>query len=139
MIARFSPPRTGLSMIDSSHLEPETAVVLFGASGHAKVVIELLQAQGRYHIVGLIDSDPKPRSVLGIPVVGDDSDIGQLRAMGVNKALVAVGDNLRRTDIARRIMALGFELINAISPAAVVSNSARVGRGVVMMAGAVIN
>ena len=46
-------------------------VLVVGAGGHAKVVIELIQAEGCYRIAGLIDADPTPRTVMGLQVIGD--------------------------------------------------------------------
>ncbi len=116
-------------------LEP---VVILGAGGHAKVVIELMRAQGRA-IAGLTDADPSPRVVLGVPVLGDDRALPDLRAEGVGHAFVAIGDNAARQAAARTAVELGFILVNAVSPAAAISPSARLGHGVAVMAGAVIN
>ncbi len=114
-------------------------VVVVGAGGHAKVIIELIQAQGCYRVVGLIDADPTPRMVLGVQVIGADRDLPRLRGSGVNKAFVALGDNRLRLAIGRDLERIGFEIINAISPAAVISSSAQLGHGVAIMAGAVVN
>lgn len=114
-------------------------VVVIGAGGHAKVVIELITAGGDYEIVGLTDADPTPRRVGGIQVIGGDELLPRLRGDGVVHAFVALGHNALRQRVARKVMDLGFELVNAISPTAVISPSARLGRGVAVMAGAVIN
>jgi UDP-perosamine 4-acetyltransferase len=113
-------------------------IVILGAGGHAKVVIELIRAQGGV-IAGLTDSNPTPRSVLGVPVVGDDLALPRLMADGVRYAFVAIGDNQARAAAAQAATGLGLVLVNAISPNARVSESARLGSGVAVMAGAVIN
>lgn len=113
-------------------------VVILGAGGHAKVVVELLRASGQT-IVGLLDADPTPRQVLGVEVLGDDLCLIDLRRDGVARAFVALGDNRRRAEVGRRLGELGFDLVNAISPQAIVSPSVRLGAGVAIMAGAVIN
>jgi hypothetical protein len=43
---------------------------LFGASGHAKVVLDILSLQGK-KILGFIDDDPAKTDLSGIPVLGD--------------------------------------------------------------------
>ena len=116
-----------------------TPVIVIGAGGHAKVVIELIRGDGRYEIAGLVDSDPTPRRVLDIPVIGDDTALPKLRSEGLTHAFVAVGDNRRRLEIGRRLQAEGFELINAVGRSAVVSPSARLGAGVAIMEGATVN
>ncbi len=117
---------------------PEDAVVVIGAGGHAKVIIELLRSSG-VSIVGLIDADSTPRTVLGVPVLGDDTLLPTLRAQGIPNAFVALGDNSLRLHMGASVQALGFCLVNAISHRATISPSARLGCGVAVMAGAVIN
>ena len=45
-------------------------LVIVGASGHAKVVIDLFREVDAYRVIGLVDSDKSPRKVLGVPVIG---------------------------------------------------------------------
>lgn len=116
---------------------PDRPVLIVGAGGHAKVVIELLRAMGA-PIAGLIDRDPT-RQVLGISCIGTDDDLPRLRAEGLDRAFVAIGDNRLRLELGRKLVAGGFELVNAISPSATISPSASLGRGVAIMAGAIIN
>lgn len=113
-------------------------VILLGAGGHAKVVIEILRAAGET-VTGLVDADARPREVLGAPVIGADAQLPQLYAAGHRRAFVALGANRLRRRLAGDLQTLGFELINAISPAAMVSPSARLGLGVAIMPGAVVN
>lgn len=115
-----------------------TGVVIIGGGGHAKVVIESLRAAGQL-VAAVIDADPSPRQVLGVPVVGDDAALPGLRLQGLTQAFVAIGDNRLRAKLALSLQEQEFELVNAIHPAAVVSSSVRLGRGVAIMAGAVIN
>jgi len=117
----------------------QTPVVVIGAGGHAKVVIELIRAQGRYDVVGCTDREPKLPEVVGAPILGSDDVLPDLYAKGIRHCFVALGDNALRRKVAARAMSFGFELINAISPKAIVSPTARLGRGVAIMAGAVIN
>ena len=100
-------------------------VVVVGAGGHAKVIIELLQAQGCYRVVEMINADPTPRTVLGVQVIGADRDLVRLRGSEINKAFVALGDNRRRVAIGRDLEHMGFEIINAISRAATISPSTK--------------
>lgn len=113
-------------------------MVIVGAGGHAKVAIELFKSLGTT-IVGLTDADTTPRNVLGVAVLGDDALLQGLFEQGVRNAFVALGDNKRRLDIGLRLQALGFNLMTVVSPHAAVSPSARLGAGVAVMAGAIIN
>lgn len=113
-------------------------VIVLGAGGHAKVVIELLRASG-HEVFGVLDADPAPRTVVGATVVGDDSRLESLKAEGVTHAFIAIGDNGLRLRLGRKAQKAGFELVNAVSPFARVSPSVRLGAGIAIMAGAVIN
>jgi UDP-perosamine 4-acetyltransferase len=113
-------------------------VVIIGGGGHAKVVIESLRASGKTVAV-IVDADPTPRDVLGVPVVGDDLALPGLKEQGFSELFVAIGDNRLREKLGLKAQGLGFTLVNAIHPSAIVSPSARIGQGVAIMAGVAIN
>lgn len=112
-------------------------LIVVGDSGHAKVCIELLRAMGHRiaYCVGVGDQE----ECLGIPVLRGDEHLPRLRAEGFGHAFVAVGINSVRRRLASVAKSHGFRLVNAVSPRASVSPSARLGEGVAIMAGAVIN
>ncbi len=113
-------------------------LVVLGAGGHAKVVLELLWALGGVEIVGLLDAGLAGSTLLGVPVLGDDSLLPMLRAQGVNAAVVALGSNRLRERVGAHVRELGFELPAAIHPSAQLSPSARIGDGAVVMARACV-
>jgi UDP-perosamine 4-acetyltransferase len=113
-------------------------VVVVGAGGHASVVIDVLQSAG-FRPVVCVGSPNDSGSVLGVPIVAGDDQLGRLHAEGQRHAIVAVGDNMLRSRLAAQAVAIGFELVSAISPRAYVAPSAQVGQGTVVMAGATIN
>ncbi len=109
-------------------------LVLVGAGGHAKVVIEVARAEGRFDVAGVVDPRPPAERVLGVPVLGGDEALPRLRAEGVAWAFVALGGNAVRERIGAELRAAGFRLATLVHPSAVVMPSARVGEGVVVMA-----
>lgn len=111
--------------------------VLVGAGGHARVVLSILRADPQVTVVGVVA--PSLGSIRGLPLLGDDDDLASLPGQGIEAAFVAVGDNGRRMDLFGRCLNLGFEMLNALHPAAVIDLSVHLGRGVVVMPGAVIN
>jgi UDP-perosamine 4-acetyltransferase len=115
------------------------AVVIIGSGGHAKVVIELVRAEGKYHIKGCTGPGGSGFVLGDVPILGTDSVLPALLANGAKKAFVAIGDNHLRLRLIAQVSEMGFELINAVSPDAVVSRSATLGRGIAIMAGAIIN
>lgn len=114
------------------------AVILLGASGHAKVVIELFAGAGRYRVAGCLDVVASG-DVLGVPILGADDLLPTLHAKGIRHAFVAVGSNVLRSRLTARVRALGYELANAISPDAVISPSAVLGTGIAVMSGVRVN
>jgi UDP-perosamine 4-acetyltransferase len=119
------------------------SVVIAGAGGHARVLLEILALRGDVEVIALTDPDVSLHggSAQGIPVVGGDDLLPALRRQGATHFIVGVGgtgDNTARRrvyDAALRHLAP----LNAIHPRAVVSAAARLGRGVAVMAGAVVN
>lgn len=119
-------------------------VVGLGAGGHAKVLIEILRLKGGYEIVGLLDPDPAlcDGDVLGVPVLGGDDLLPELRDQGVDYAFIglgSVGDVGPRRRLYQTALRHGFQIVAAIHPQAVVSQSAEIGNGVTIMAGAIVN
>ena len=115
-----------------------STIVVVGAGGHAKVCIELLRAMGQT-VAWCVGGEDSPDTCLGVPVCKGDHHLEALRAEGYARAFVALGANRLRQRLCDRLLELGYELVNAISPAACVSPTARLGRGVAIMAGAVVN
>jgi UDP-perosamine 4-acetyltransferase len=115
------------------------SVVILGTSGHAKVVIELFRAVNELEVIGCTAGTESSGMVCGVPVLGTDDILADVRESGVRYAFVAVGDNRLRDRLGSTVLAMGFDLPNAISPSAVISPSAILGRGIAAMAGVVIN
>jgi sugar O-acyltransferase (sialic acid O-acetyltransferase NeuD family) len=115
-------------------------VVIIGAGGHGKVVLDILRAAGRGRPVGFLDADPAlaGTTIHGLPVLGQVNMIPKLKSQRIGGAIVAIGDNLARHQYANTLREQGLELVNAVHPSAVVSPTASIGRNVVIAAGAVV-
>jgi sugar O-acyltransferase (sialic acid O-acetyltransferase NeuD family) len=117
-------------------------LVIFGASGHGKVIIDCIERAGEFVILGVVDDDPAKAGqfLLGHAVLGGRKFLESLlmREPGLG-VVVAVGDNRARISIADWIGTTGARLVSVAHPAAVVARSASVGAGTVIMPGAVIN
>jgi UDP-perosamine 4-acetyltransferase len=117
----------------------KSRVVILGGGGHAKVVIDILEQAGEVDIAGFVSPGEQPDTFCGYPRLGSDDDLAGTLGAGVRSAFVAIGDNRRRMDCIRSVKRQGFHLINAISPAAIVSPRATLCQGIAVMPGAVIN
>lgn len=103
-------------------------MILYGASGHAKVIIDTLEALG-LKIDYVVDDNLFISSLLGYEV---KRDIGHYDC-----AIVSIGDGKIRKKIVNRLDVK--EWFKAIHPQAIVSPRASIGEGTVVMAGTVIN
>jgi len=112
-------------------------IVIWGASGHALVVADILRLSGTYEIVGFLD-DVDPRRQ-GLPIIGGREQLDRVRADGVEFLIVAVGDCAARMKLAEVALEKGFSLATAIHPRAVLAGDVQIGPGSVVAAGAVVN
>lgn len=113
-------------------------LLIYGASGHAKVVIDIVEQQGLHKIVGLID-DARERhgqEFFGYRVLGGQEILAQYRHCSI---LIAIGDNATRKKFQETVKALGYELATAVHPSARVGREVSVGPGTVIMAQVAIN
>lgn len=116
-------------------------VLIVGAGGHGRVVLDILLAARKFDVSGFLDNNPdlKGRRVDGVRVCGTVADIARVSGeLGVKAAVIAVGDNGTRRGIARDLEQADIALINAIHPSASIARSATVGRNVVIAAGVVV-
>jgi len=116
-------------------------VFVYGASGHGKVVGDILLARKDPSFAGFVDDRVELRGsrVLGLPVLGDGRWLQrEARKMKVAVAL-GVGDNFARRHLVEQCRAWGTEIVTLVHPTACVSESARLGPGTVVMAQAAIN
>jgi UDP-perosamine 4-acetyltransferase len=118
--------------------ESAQRVLVIGAGGHAKVVIEAIRAAAVGEVVGLIDPAPAAPRLLGVPVLGGDDMLVRLRGEGIGAAVVALGNNALRERIGHRLHELEFVLPCVIHPAGLMSPTASLGDGTVIMAAAVV-
>ncbi len=118
-------------------------IVIVGASGHAKVVIDIVEREAKHHIAGLIDTQRAiGEVVLGYPVIGREADLPELtRQHQLGGVLIAIGDNFVRSQVTERIAQLCPQLpiVSAIHPGASIARDVSIGAGTVIMAGACVN
>jgi len=117
-------------------------IILIGGGGHCKSVIDVIEQEGKFQIIGIVD---KPEllgvKVLGYPVIGNDSDLVDL-SKKYRYALVTVGQiksSSLRVKLFKLAVKIGLTMPNVISPRAYVSKHAMIGQGTVIMHDALVN
>lgn len=115
-------------------------IVLIGAGGHGRVVLDILRHSRSNNIVGFLDADPTltGTSIDGVDVLGPVNLLPKLKREKVRGAIVSIGDNRTRRTYAGEVEAAGLELITAFHPKATMAPGVDLGRNVVVCAGAII-
>jgi sugar O-acyltransferase (sialic acid O-acetyltransferase NeuD family) len=117
-------------------------VFVFGASGHAKVVIDIIDKQNQYDISFLVDDDEtlKGKEIYGHKVLGGKHDLLEAcKTSPTIKGIVAIGSNATRLKIGDWLGSEGLQLIRAIHPSAQIARGVTVSDGTAIMAHAVVN
>ena len=115
--------------------------LVYGAGGHATIILDLLGRTG-YEIVGcLADDGPSDREIVpGVRQLGGEL-LERLFAQGVRTAFVGIGgieSNEPRRRIFDRLLSIGFHLPPLVSSTAHIGIGARLGPATVVCPGAIV-
>jgi len=115
-------------------------VVIVGAGGHGRVVLDIFRSNHQFEVVGFLDTNSAlhRQHVDGIEVIGDLGLVERFGELGIGGALIAIGDNRIRQMYASALEKSGVNLVCAIHPSSSIAENARVGKNVVIAAGASI-
>jgi sugar O-acyltransferase (sialic acid O-acetyltransferase NeuD family) len=105
------------------------SIAIFGAGGHTKVIIDLLQLL-QYNIVGIYD-DYKTGKIMDIPILNTTDNIDTT----FDEYIIGIGDSKIRKKLYQKYNLPWAVLIH---PTSTVSKYATIGKGTVIFAGSVI-
>lgn len=113
--------------------------ILFGAGGHAKVVLDILLAKGE-RVIGVLDNNIQIEEWNHIKFLGGIDQISQIGEK-YSRALfiVTIGDNQTRMKIVKSLSQEGLRFGTAVHPSAVIGSNVLIGEGTVIMPNVVIN
>lgn len=117
-------------------------IILVGAGGHAKVIIDTIISCGEYEIVGMIDNATKDFNYRNIKIIGTDNDLLQFYKDGIKYAFVCVGylgKTTTRNRIYKNLKDIGFTIPVIIDNSAIVAKDAIIGEGTYVGKLAVLN
>ncbi len=103
---------------------------LYGASGHAKVIIDILERSGN-KIVGLFDDNENISELLGYKCYKFSEGL-----LLQNRLIISIGDNYIRKNIVEKIGSIEYG--KAIDSSALISTRSKIGVGSVVMHGTII-
>ncbi|MBW4603177.1 MAG: acetyltransferase [Calothrix sp. FI2-JRJ7] len=117
-------------------------LLIWGASGHALVVIDIIRLQGIYEIVGLLDNVNPQRqgeNFCGVPIFGGQEQLDFCKDKGIEHTIFGFGDCQARLKLSELVVGKGFSLATAIHPTATIAADVSIEPGTVIAAGAVVN
>lgn len=112
------------------------SVIIIGASGHGKVVADIVRKSGD-RVYGFLDDNTELKDTfLGFPVLGTIDNYEKYK--DIAEFIIAIGDAKIRDAISKKIQ--NVNIYTAIHPTAVISDlDVTIGKGTVIMANAVVN
>jgi len=117
-------------------------ILLVGAGGHCKSVIDVIEAENKYIIAGIIDKKEfLGQKVLGYTVIGCDDDLEKMFEI-YKYAVVSVGQirsSALKVKLFKILKNIGYKLPVIVSPFAYVSKHSKIDEGTVVMHQALIN
>lgn len=118
-------------------------VIIIGASGHAKVIIDVFERMGTYEILGLFDDHIiTGTEVLGYRLLGKLMNVRPFLSEhpGV-QVFIAIGDNWTRYQVKSQLEqeTHNIKWAQAIHPFSHIGKGSKLGTGIAVFAGAVIN
>jgi acetyltransferase EpsM len=115
-------------------------ILLYGAGGHSKVVVDVVEKEGKYDIAGIIDDkhELQGRSYCGYRVIGG---FDRLREKDCKSCMIviAIAYNNIRERLYKRVELLGYDFVSVIHPSAQIARDVLINHGTMIMANAVIN
>lgn len=128
-------------MSADSKLQANRDVILLGAGGHAKVLLDVLASAG-IGVKGIVDPVLAGRNELwrSISVIGSDDDLLKLnpdQVILVNGMGSLPSSSLRHR-LYSRFKEAGFQFMNVVHPSTMIGSGVKMGEGVQLMAGAIV-
>ena len=118
-------------------------IILIGCGGHAKSVVDSIEAQGVYEIAGFIaekaDNDYEYR---GYKIIGTDEDLVSIYDGGIKNACICIGymgKGSVRQKLYNTLKDIGYVLPVIVDPSAILAKDAVIGEGTFVGKRAVIN
>jgi len=115
-------------------------LLIYGAGGHGRVILDAALACGRFEPCGFLDDDPTllGRIIHEVPVLGG-AEVLETRAAAGCKIILAMGKAAVRYRIAEALGHLKCVYARVVHPSAVIGRGAELGEGTVVLPMAVVH
>ncbi len=118
-------------------------IVIIGASGHGGMILDCVEKEGRFRVMGFLDSFKKKGTKRnGYEILGSEKDLPALiDKFNLYGIVLAIGDNWTRKMVAEKIgfIAPDLKFVTTIHPSCIIGKDVKIGQGTVIMPGAKIN
>lgn len=118
-------------------------IILIGAGGHAKSVVDSIEQAAEYEIVGFSDNPISHKEIYrDYKVICTDEDLEKIYTAGVKNAFITVGymgNSSVREKIYNKLRSIGFNIPTIIDSSAVIARDVKIGAGCFIGKTAVIN
>lgn len=118
-------------------------ILIYGASGHSKMIVDIFHKKKDYNISGYIDCFKSiNEKIYGYAVLGNLSHLTDIILKhNIEGIIIGIGDNYTRQQAYLNISKIAPDLpfISAVHPTATIASDVEISRGTVVMAHAVVN
>jgi sugar O-acyltransferase (sialic acid O-acetyltransferase NeuD family) len=116
-------------------------LVLIGGGNQSGCVIDVIEKENKYKIVGIIDSINEVGSEkFGYTIIGRQENLIELvNQYNIDGGIISIGDNWSRFYVYNKIIEQipNFEFFNAIHPSVPIGRDVKLGKGIVAMPGCI--
>jgi len=117
-------------------------IILLGCGGHAVSCVDVIEAEGKFKIIGFVDQNvTKDSKFMNYPIIGSDKELMKIKKE-CEYAFIAIGqikNSKIRENRFKELVSLGFKIPFIISPNAYVSSKSNIEAGTIIMHNAIIN
>lgn len=119
------------------------SVILVGAGGHARVLLDALASRAELSVIGLVDADAGRRgdTVNGVPILGNDAWLlanHSSDAVTLVNGMGSTRDTRLRHRIFEAFRSHGFAFARVVHATATIARDVTLGEGAQVMAGAIV-
>lgn len=118
-------------------------IILIGAGGHAKSVIDSIEQAGKYEIVGFSEKfKDEGIQYRGYKVICTDDELEVLYKSGVQNAFITIGymgNSDLREKLYNKLKSIGFNIPSVVDKSAILATDVQIGKGCFIAKGTIIN
>ncbi len=116
-------------------------IIGYGAGGHAGVLIDTLQDNKEFKIIGLIDNIKKKKAH-GFRILGNDNELDNIIKKGIKNVFFGIASikNVKRNiKLYNKLESLGFNIVNIIHKSSIISKTTKMGKSIKIFPGVKVN